>query len=281
MPSFESPAYILCDASEDLRIARLGGHEAVSEPFLFDVDFSSDTVIAPTEFLGKPLAVELQVADSPVRYFHGIVKRLTRGDVEGQAAGQKHATFYRAEIVPKPWLLGQEVDCRIFQDLTVKDILQQALTDMGLTSGTDFKISLQKTYTKRTYCVQYRETTWDFLNRLMEDEGIFFFFEHAKTSHTMVIADVNSVFVAVPGAPNPMVYEMHLGGTREDERVWNGPRPTRSIPRRSPWPSTTSSSPTRRSPAIRRPRPGAHSTRSTITPIRWSPPSTTRRRRRT
>ncbi|MEI9971810.1 MAG: type VI secretion system tip protein TssI/VgrG [Ignavibacteriota bacterium] len=98
-------------------------------------------------------------------------------------------------MVPKLWFLSLDADCKIFQNLTVQAIIEQVLQDKGVT---DFSFRLNGTYTARDYCVQYRESSLDFISRLLEEEGIFYFFEHTDTKHTLVFSDKSSILPACP-----------------------------------------------------------------------------------
>jgi type VI secretion system secreted protein VgrG len=111
---------------------------------------------------------------------HGVVARIEVGD-QG-----KRLTFYRATLVPRAWRLLHRHDCRIFQELSVPEIVQRVLQGAGLEAGDDFRLSLQGTYAPREYCVQYRESDWAFVCRLLEEEGIFHFFEHEESRHVLV-----------------------------------------------------------------------------------------------
>jgi type VI secretion system secreted protein VgrG len=97
--------------------------------------------------------------------------------------------------VPWTWLLTLFDDCRIFQNMSVPDIVQKVFTDRGFT---DFANRVTGTYPPREYCVQYRETDFNFISRLLEDEGIFYFFEHSVDKHTLVLADQPSAIVECP-----------------------------------------------------------------------------------
>ena len=109
--------------------------------------------------------------------------------------GDRNADFtsYCAEVVPKVWLLTRRVQSRIFQDKSVPDILKNILKNFDC----DFQFRGQ--YDKREYCVQYRETDFAFASRLMEEEGIFYFFEHTEKRHTMIVADCSVAHSEVPG----------------------------------------------------------------------------------
>ncbi len=102
---------------------------------------------------------------------------------------------YRAEVVPWPWLLTRTTDCRIFQNLSTPDIITKIFGDFGFS---DYKLELKGSFPKREYCVQYRETAFNFISRLMEHEGIFYFFRHEDGKHTMVLANATSSYADCP-----------------------------------------------------------------------------------
>ncbi|MEI9893431.1 MAG: type VI secretion system tip protein TssI/VgrG [Chthoniobacter sp.] len=136
------------------------------------------------KLLGKEFSIECdvysrekEVKTEENRYFSGICFEFSEG------LRDYDFTFYTAEIVPKVQLLTLQADIRMFQQKTVPDILKEVLPKSGV------EYQLTANYDKREYCVQYRETNWDFVCRLMEEEGIFFFFKYEKLKHTMVIAD--------------------------------------------------------------------------------------------
>src|SRR5205085_5694418 len=117
-------------------------------------------------------------------------------------------TSYSAEVVPKLWLLTHQARSRIFQQKSVPDILKQVF------QGFDCDFELRSTYEPREYCVQYRETDFNFASRLMEDEGIFYFFKHTKGGHKMVVADTPQSHAEMPGLTTAR-YEMVEGGARK------------------------------------------------------------------
>ena len=156
------------------------GHEAISELFRFQLDLVAPNEAIPFEqIVGQPVTVTLQLPSGIARKFHGIVSRFSQG------ARNPTTTLYRAEIVPWLWLLTRTTDSRIFQRISVPDILREVL------AGTPVQASfeLQESYFARDYCVQYRETDFNFVSRLMEEEGIFYFFRHEDDKHVLVVAD--------------------------------------------------------------------------------------------
>src|SRR5260370_34637945 len=113
------------------------------------------------------------------------------------------------------WFLKRTADCRIFQNKNVPDIIQKIFGDLGFQ---DFKLRLYGTFAPRDYCVQYRESDFNFVSRLMEEEGIYYYFSHDKKGHTLVIADTPQGHADVPDFPKA-IYEEVRGGNREDMRV--------------------------------------------------------------
>jgi type VI secretion system secreted protein VgrG len=139
------------------------------------------------------------------RYFHAIVRRFAQGPEDNRVRS------YQLEAVPWLWMLTQTSDCRIFQDKTVPEIIKQIFSDLGFS---DFKDELTGDYKKWDYCVQYRETDFNFISRLMEHEGIFYFFKHEKSKHTLVLADAPDAHKPAPTAEN-VDYIPEQGGDKK------------------------------------------------------------------
>ncbi len=168
-------------------LEKISGVEGVSMPFSFTVDLLSEQPSVPAaKLLRHGVGITIDLPDGAERHFHGIVNRFTSG-----SRGAEGLTRYRAEVVPAVWLLTLTSDCRIFQNLTAIEIIEKIFKDNGYS---DYKLQMMNPPPKREFCVQYRETQFDFICRLMEEEGIFYFFEHERSRHTMVISDHNSVF---------------------------------------------------------------------------------------
>ena len=177
---------------DTLLIERLVGEEAVSEPYVLHLDLlSTDSAIDPASLLRKPVSISVELDAGGERYFHGVVRRFV------QLGRNDGLVSYRAEVVPWLWFLSLTTDCRVFQQKSVPDIVKQVLNAMGVA---DVKASLSGRYPARDYCVQYRESDLAFISRLMEEEGIFYFFEHEKGKHTLNLADTPS---AVTAGPSP------------------------------------------------------------------------------
>src|SRR6185437_14299074 len=181
----DRPIQLTTPLGADKLVAQtIQGHEAISELFSFRIDALWQTPNDPLAFdqlLGKNVTVSVATLDDK-RYFNGIVIGIT------QASQEELFTHYRLDIAPDVWKLTRNVQCRIFQQKTIPDILKAVLG--GYT--TDFQ--LHGTYEPREYCVQYRESDFNFASRLMEEEGIYYFFKHSTSGNTMVIGDTPQTF---------------------------------------------------------------------------------------
>ena len=176
-----------------LLLERFSGEEAVSTPFSFTLHMvSEDPAIDAGALLRQPVCVTMEIPGGGTRLVHGRVRRFAQ---LGRSAGDGLVS-YEAEVVPWLWFLALATDSRIFQGKSVPDIVKAVFDDLGLQ---DVRFALTGSYAPRDYCVQYRETHLDFVSRLMEEEGIFYFFEHARDKHTLVLADGASAIKPCPG----------------------------------------------------------------------------------
>lgn len=141
---------------------------------------SEDPNIKLEELLGQPITMTLELGDGAQRYFNGLVTRFSLTGTHG-----KHLT-YHATLRPWFWFLTRKSDCRIFQEKTVPDIIKEVFRDNGFS---DFEESLSGSYRTWEYCVQYRETDFNFISRLMEQEGIYYYFKHEDGKHTLIMSD--------------------------------------------------------------------------------------------
>ena len=151
---------------------------------------SADGEIDVDAILGKNVTIKLALPDDSTRYFNGYVTRFAQGELHGRYYQ------YTATVHPWLWFLTRTSDCRIFQEMTVPDIIKKVFADHGTA---DFKLELTSTYRKWTYCVQYRETDFNFVSRLMEQEGIYYYFRHTDGHNTLVLTDSCSKHVPCPG----------------------------------------------------------------------------------
>jgi type VI secretion system secreted protein VgrG len=212
MPEYaqtDRPLSVTTPLGKDMLLAtRLRGEESISQLFQFRLDLLAEvgTEIHFEKIIGQTVTVEMRLVDNAKRYFNGLVKSFSQGRRE------ERFIQYSAEIVPKIWLLSKKVRSRIFQHLTVPEIIHQVLT------GYEVSYEIQSTYYQRDFCVQYRESDFDFVSRLMEEEGIYYFFEHSKDKHQMKITDIPNQHPSVAGQTS-VIYDELAGGERENMRI--------------------------------------------------------------
>ena len=175
--------------TDALIITQASGHERLGGLFEISLQFTCQTGdLKLDDLLGTnaTLAIHNAAEDrkgsvAHSRYFNGYFSSIAFGGygAEGQAS-------FRATLVPWLWFLTRTSDCRIFQQKSVPDILEEVFRDAGFS---DFKKDLRASYQPRDFCVQYRETDFNFVSRLMECEGIYYYFEHENGSHKLVLCD--------------------------------------------------------------------------------------------
>jgi type VI secretion system secreted protein VgrG len=165
-----------------LVITHLDGGEEFSRPFTYKIRMLSERDdIAAEEIVGQNVSITMMDVDDVPHYLNGYVRTFVN-----HGHGDR-ASIYSAEVVAWIWFLTQRTDCRIFQELSVPQIVEAVFRSASLT---DFELSgLKSTYPKREYCVQYRETDFAFVSRLLEEEGIFYYFRHEDGKHVLVLGD--------------------------------------------------------------------------------------------
>lgn len=184
-----------------LTFTHLTGRDEISRCFEFTVGFvSEDHNIDPLKMLGGVVSIEGEAGDHK-RWFSGLVSEFRLVKLEGKLA------HYLAVVRPWLWFLGNTTDCRIFQEMSVVEIVEDIFSKH---EPAKFEKRLQGSYPTREYCVQYDESDLDFVQRLLEHEGILYFFEYAEGEHTLVLADAMSKLKPVPGYETvPFHHEGH------------------------------------------------------------------------
>ncbi|MFN2531633.1 MAG: type VI secretion system Vgr family protein [Pyrinomonadaceae bacterium] len=200
--------------TDDLLISGFTGNEGISQLFNFQLDLLAPdrSVVDFEKLLGQPVVVTLMLPNEQPRFFHGMCSRLSQGSQDGDQQSFSTLTNYRMEVVPRLWLLTKRTQSRIFQHLSVPDILRKVL------EGLEVSYEIAGTFRPRDFCVQYRESDFDFASRLMEEEGIFYFFEHTASGHKMIVANTPQAHRDLPD-PKRIIYEAWTGGVREDDRI--------------------------------------------------------------
>src|SRR3982751_1071343 len=145
--------------------------------------------LKPDALLGKPVTVTVQLRNDAKRHFNGFVSRFGAGVHRGRYFA------YQATVSPWLWFLTRTSDCRIFQDQTVPEIVKKVFEDHGVAN---FEFKTFRTYRKWVYCVQYRESDYNFVARLLEHEGIYWYFEHSDGKHKLILVDSQSAHDAAP-----------------------------------------------------------------------------------
>jgi len=178
--SFTSPL-----GADVLLPERLTGFEGVSELFCYKLDLLADvnTAVNPTQIVGKRVCVSILTDDSGTqRFINGIVSSFE------MMTGDQELNRYLATIVPSLWTLTLNKNTRVFQNKTVIDVIQQVLSPYSISPS----VQTSNTYEPLDYCTQYRETDFHFIARLMEQHGIFYYFQHTADDHTMVLQDTSN-----------------------------------------------------------------------------------------
>lgn len=168
------------------------GTEQLGRAFRLEVHLLSEKGdINADDLLGKGITLGITHAEKGAkRFVNGVVTEFS------QTGYRRRYHEYHMVVRPWFWLLSNTADCRIFQEKTVQDIFEEVIKQYGFV---DYRCKLNGSYEKREYCVQYRESDFDFLSRLLEEEGIYYFFEHQDGKHTMVLVDDPSAHAATEG----------------------------------------------------------------------------------
>lgn len=176
--------------------------EALGEPFTLQIDIVA--MLGEIDLLphmGKPIAIHAYEDTEFARHFHGLI---TESELKHESEGRHH---YRLKAKPFTHMLSHNLDMAIFQDKSVPTIIKDVL-DAAFVSDYEFKLS--GTYEPRTYCVQYRESDFTFITRLMEEEGIYYYWRHDADKHVMIICDAPAAHTT--GKPETVHYNIHAGG---------------------------------------------------------------------
>jgi type VI secretion system secreted protein VgrG len=188
------------------------GRENISHLYTFHLDLlaTNGTDIPFDKLLGKKIVTTIRTQMAGERFFSGICNRVSEG------VRDSHFTHYRMEVVPQFWLLTRRIQSRIFQHETIPDILKKVL------KGLDVEWQLQGDFDARDYLIQYRESDFAFASRLMEEEGIFYFFKHSADGHKLVVANNVGAHPDVPvTAEVPFDTKKNESGTNLDVHVWH------------------------------------------------------------
>src|SRR4030067_386438 len=220
MPFTQENRFITIDTplrNDVLLLTRISGTEGLSFLFSFSLDLLSENHrVSFKDIVGKNVTVSVVLSNGEKRLINGIVSCFSQGRGGGEVGGgDPRFSHYNAELVPWIWLLTRTSDSRIFQGLSVPDIIEKIFSEKKLP---DYKIELQGNYARWDYCVQYRETDFNFVSRLMEEEGIFYYFEHEDGKHTLILADVPEKHKSCPNQEIAR-YQISAGGWSDEDTL--------------------------------------------------------------
>lgn len=209
MPTLSRPITVDTSLGANvLLFRRMSATEELGRLFEYELELlSENSAIDLTSIVGKPMTVNVEVKDGSTAYFNGIVTRFT----QAPSTTPRYA-LYRATLRPSLWLLTRKAGCRIFQNKTAPQVIEEVLGPYSFPTDTK---KLSRTYPTREYCVQYRETDFAFISRLMEEEGIYYFFQHAAGKHTLVLVDAPTVHAKAKGYEE-LPYKPQLEGRSDD-----------------------------------------------------------------
>jgi type VI secretion system secreted protein VgrG len=188
------------------------GNEYVSHTFQFRVVLATTNAsINDEDLLRKPMYVVMRREEGPDRYLHGIIQR---AKLVGKSPEQEDVYYWEVIMVPWLWFLNLETECRHYQNLTAIEIITKVFESH---SCPDFTFKTQGTFPKREFTVQYRETSFNFVSRLMEEEGIFYWFEHSNQKHQLILTNVNSATQDSPVASTLQFGKGNIAGSTEGQ----------------------------------------------------------------
>jgi type VI secretion system secreted protein VgrG len=184
-------AVVKTPLGDSLQLRAMNGYEELGRPFRYELTLvTSDPDVDFSAVLGKTMTVELELHDGSTREFSGYVTEFAF------TGGSGRKVEYRAILQPWLTLLSYGKNCRIFQNMTVPDVIKQVFRDRGFS---DFEDRLTESYRSWEYLVQYRESDFDFVSRIMEQEGIYYFIKHSGGFHMVVLSDSPSAHEPIPG----------------------------------------------------------------------------------
>jgi type VI secretion system secreted protein VgrG len=207
-----APRFIFKAGKAKLLVVAFTLEERISAPFLATLQLASEDEIPFDDMVGQAGLLTMESGDDD-RHLHGIIQRFVLNGVNGRFY------LYEAQVVPQFQLLCLEKDCHIFQQKSVPEIVKAILEESGMTADL-FEFRLQASYAPRDFCVQYRESDLHFVSRLLEEEGIFYFFEHSPEKHLLVFGDGTVNYQPIGGQAK-VAFNPGAGMVAEQEAVFN------------------------------------------------------------
>lgn len=201
-----------------LLLSGFHGTEGLSILFGFELDMLSENHrINFKDIIGKTVTVSIVLGSGEKRYFNGIISRFSQGRGGGEEGIGPIFSHYTATMVPSFWLLKKTASSRIFSNLSVPEIVDKIIGEKNYLYH-EFRLKDYNAYAKRVHCVQYQETDFNFICRLLEEEGIYYFFEHENNKHTLILADDPEKHKLCPNQ-NTAKYQISAGGWLEEDTI--------------------------------------------------------------
>ncbi len=189
-------------------IDEVEGEEQISGLFYYNLKLRTpDNNVDFEKIMGESVTVSMEMRDETKRYLNGIVTRFEQAEYDSTT------TTYYAEIRPWLWQLTLTRDSKIFQNMKITEIIPDIFKSFGFS---DYKDDITGAFEKREYCVQYQETAFDFVSRLMEEAGIFYYFEHTEKAHTLIMANDKGTHKTCPGVATACMTDAEQEGGGDD-----------------------------------------------------------------
>jgi type VI secretion system secreted protein VgrG len=202
---------------QELLLDAFIGSEAISELFIFELNLLSQSAhIELKTLIGKPAQIQIELADGGTRFLDGCISRFSLLGSDGGLAS------YSATLSPWMWYLSRRQDSRIFQEQTVEEIIRAVLAEYGTVPRFEFR--LLKPLKTHSYVTQYFETDLNFVLRLLEGEGLFFFFEHSAEGHCLVVMDYSGNLSSLPDQPTIRYHSASVTETADAITQWSAHR---------------------------------------------------------
>jgi len=208
-------------STQELLLDHFTGSERLSHLFSFNLALiSQDAHIELKSLIGKPALLEIELADGGSRPIHGYITYFASNGSDGGLA------YYSATLSPWLWMLERRFDSRIFQDKTVEEVITQVFAGYGELPKFEFRLS--KALKPHSYITQYRESDLSFVQRLLDTEGLFYYFEHTNEQHTLVVMDDSTLLKPLPTQPQIRYHSASVTETADSITGWSGQRQLQS-----------------------------------------------------
>ncbi|TCP79928.1 type VI secretion system secreted protein VgrG [Pseudomonas putida] len=209
------------NSEEDLLLEHFSGSEGLSRLYQLDLALLSQrSDVKLKSLIGRLATVEIELADGNFRYINGYINRFS---TQGSDGGYVR---YSALLGPWLWMLTCRFDSRIFQDKTVQDVVSEVFAGFGSLAKYEFR--LNKSLKPYSYITQYRESDFNFVQRLLENEGLFYYFEHTADAHVMIITDDSSTLLPLPEQPQIRFHSASVTETADSITQWHASRQLQS-----------------------------------------------------